>query len=62
MVLLIFPLVFYVTHSSLRYRFPIEPIIVVLAVSAVAHLISLAQARHLRGGKNVAHAPLLRAD
>jgi 4-amino-4-deoxy-L-arabinose transferase-like glycosyltransferase len=61
-VLLIFPLVFYVTHSSLRYRFPIDPIIVVLAVSAVAHLISLAQARHLRGGKQVARAPLLRAD
>ena len=62
MVLLIFPLVFYVTHSSLRYRFPIDPIIVVLAVSAVAHLISVAQSRLLRGRKQLVHSPLLRAD
>jgi 4-amino-4-deoxy-L-arabinose transferase-like glycosyltransferase len=45
MVLLIFPLVFYITHSSQRYRFPIDPIMVVLAVSAVAHLLSLAARR-----------------
>jgi Dolichyl-phosphate-mannose-protein mannosyltransferase len=62
MVLLIFPLVFYMTHSSLRYRFPIDPIIVVLAVSAVAHLISLAQVRVLHGRKHVARAPILRTD
>ena len=62
MVLLIFPLVFYMTHSSLRYRFPIDPIIVVLAVSAVAHLISVAQSRLLRGRKQLGHSPLLRAD
>jgi len=40
MVLLIFPLVFYLTHSSQRYRFPMDPIVVVLAASSVAHLIS----------------------
>jgi hypothetical protein len=45
MVLLIFPLVFYLTHSSPRYRFPMDPIMVVLAVSAVAHLLSLATRR-----------------
>jgi len=43
MVLLIFPLVFYVTHASQRYRFPMDPIIVVLAASSVAHLVSLAR-------------------
>jgi hypothetical protein len=43
MVLLIFPLVFYLTHSSQRYRFPMDPIVVVLAASSVAHLISLAR-------------------
>jgi hypothetical protein len=43
MVLLIFPLVFYLTHSSQRYRFPMDPIVVVLAVSSVAHMISLAR-------------------
>jgi hypothetical protein len=40
MVLLIFPLIFYLTHSSLRYRFPMDPIMVVLAVYGVAHPIS----------------------
>jgi len=40
MVLLIFPMVFYLTHSSPRYRFPMDPIIVVLAASSVAHLLS----------------------
>jgi hypothetical protein len=43
MVLLIFPLVFYLTHSSQRYRFPMDPIVVVLAASSVAHLIALAR-------------------
>ena len=51
MVLLIFPLVFYVTHSSLRYRFPIDPIMLVLAASAVAHLVSLARNTNFAGRK-----------
>ncbi len=45
-VLLIFPLVFYLTHSSLRYRFPIDPIMLILATSAMAHPISLARSRN----------------
>jgi 4-amino-4-deoxy-L-arabinose transferase-like glycosyltransferase len=40
--LLVFPLIFYVTHADTRYRFPIDPIILILATSAVAHLLSLA--------------------
>ena len=43
MVLLIFPLVFYLTHASLRYRFPIDPAMLILATGAVAHLLSLAR-------------------
>ena len=39
--LLIFPLVFYITHSSARYRFPIDPMMMVLAAYGVAHPISL---------------------
>ena len=31
---LIFPLVYYVTHTSLRYRHPIDPIVLLLAVIA----------------------------
>ncbi|HVA93787.1 MAG TPA: glycosyltransferase family 39 protein [Candidatus Dormibacteraeota bacterium] len=39
-VLLIFPLVFYLTHTSLRYRFPMDPMMIVLAVHGVAYPIS----------------------
>ena len=52
MVLLIFPLVFYLTHSSLRYRFPMDPIMLILAAGAVAHLISLARSRNPNVAKN----------
>jgi len=43
MVLLIFPLVFYLTHSSPRYRFPMDHIILILAASTLARLISFAK-------------------
>lgn len=46
MVLLIFPLVFYLTHASLRYRFPIDPIMLILATGAVARLIAHARSRN----------------
>jgi len=58
MVLLIFPMVFYLTHSSPRYRFPMDPIIVVLAASSAAHLLS---ARfELHKAKTVEPLPLIR--
>jgi hypothetical protein len=38
---LIFPVVFYLTHSSLRYRFPMDPIMLVLSAYAVVYLLSL---------------------
>jgi hypothetical protein len=37
---LLYPLVYYVTHSSLRYRHPIDPMLIFLAVFAVAALCS----------------------
>jgi hypothetical protein len=40
LVMFIFPLIFYVTHANLRYRFPMDPIMAVLAVFAVACLLS----------------------
>lgn len=58
-VLLVFPLVFYLTHTTPRYRYPIDPIIVVLASSAVARLISSARARVRPEADKVADAPLL---
>jgi 4-amino-4-deoxy-L-arabinose transferase-like glycosyltransferase len=39
--LLIFPLTFYLTHTNARYRHPIDPIMCLLAVFAVAHPLSL---------------------
>ncbi len=42
---LVFPLVFYLTHSSLRYRFPMDPIMMILASYAVAGMNSLARRR-----------------
>jgi 4-amino-4-deoxy-L-arabinose transferase-like glycosyltransferase len=48
LVLLVFPLVFYLTHSSPRYRFPMDPIIIVLATSALARMASLARSRDWR--------------
>ena len=45
MVLLIFPLIFYVTHTSLRYRFPMDPIMIVLAAHGVAQSLSLPRKR-----------------
>jgi|CZKC01.1.fsa_nt_gi hypothetical protein len=34
---LIYPIVYYITHSSLRYRHPIDPALVVMAVFALAY-------------------------
>ncbi len=45
MVLLVFPLVFYVTHASLRYRFPMDPIMMVLSAYGVAQSIALLRGR-----------------
>jgi 4-amino-4-deoxy-L-arabinose transferase-like glycosyltransferase len=45
-VLLVFPLVYYVTHTLIRYRFPMEPILSILGVYGVA--VTLAWAGRLR--------------
>jgi hypothetical protein len=57
MVLLIFPLVFYLTHASLRYRFPIDPIMLILATGAVVHLLSLARNRNANRDKTAEAVP-----
>ncbi len=62
MVLLIFPLVFYLTHSSPRYRYPMDPIIVVLAASSLAHLLSFARFGNRRKTNVVAPVPPFPAD
>jgi uncharacterized membrane protein len=44
LVLLIFPMLFYLTHPSLRYRFPMDPLMQVLAAFAIVYPLS-----HLAG-------------
>jgi 4-amino-4-deoxy-L-arabinose transferase-like glycosyltransferase len=61
MVPVIFPAIFYLTHSTPRYRFPIDPVILILAISAAAHLISLAKNRVSNLKKTAAPAPSLPA-
>ncbi len=60
-VLLVFPLVFYFTHASMRLRFPIEPMMLILATGAVAHLLSLLRARDPHPKKAATPAPSLPA-
>jgi 4-amino-4-deoxy-L-arabinose transferase-like glycosyltransferase len=57
LVLLIFPLIFYLTHASPRYRFPMDPIIVVLATSSVARLLQAARVGNPRKANAVAPVP-----
>jgi hypothetical protein len=45
MVMVIFPLTFYLTHASLRYRFPMDPVMLILAVFAVGYVVSPAARR-----------------
>jgi ACR3 family arsenite efflux pump ArsB len=40
MILLVFPLVFYFTHPAGRYRFPIDSVLTILTVYAIAHSLS----------------------
>jgi len=55
LALLLYPAVFYLTHASLRYRHPIDPIMILLAASAVAYPFR-AYARNLREAANVRQA------
>ena len=41
-VLFLYPLVFYLTHASLRYRFPMDPVMTMLAANGAISLITLA--------------------
>jgi hypothetical protein len=44
-VMLFFPALFYLSHTSLRYRFPMDGIMLVLAVYAIAYPLSLLSRR-----------------
>jgi Dolichyl-phosphate-mannose-protein mannosyltransferase len=50
-VLLVFPLIFYLTHTSLRYRFPMDPIMMVLAAYGVTCMITSLRKRFARQPK-----------
>lgn len=47
-VVLFFPLIFYITHSSSRYRHPIDPVMLVVAVYALAYPVTLLLKRFSR--------------
>jgi len=61
-VLLIFPLIFYLTHSSQRYRFPMDPISVVLAASGFAYLLANVRLRNSRDTNAATPVPSLPAN
>jgi hypothetical protein len=47
MCLLVFPIPYYITHTALRYRHPIDPFLTIFAVYAMSRLArSLAGAGH----------------
>ena len=43
--MLFFPVPFYLTHANLRYRYPIDPLMTILAVYAIAYPLSWLAAR-----------------
>ncbi len=45
-VMLMFPVVFYVTHTSGRYRYPMDPIMGILTVFAIAYPLAQLSKRH----------------
>ncbi len=46
---IVFPLIYYATHASLRYRHPLDPVIVILTtIAAAAPVQALANRRHAR--------------
>ncbi len=57
MVMLVFPLAFYLTHTDQRYRYPMVPVMLVLAVFAVVYLVSQAAKRLASAEKGVAEGP-----
>jgi hypothetical protein len=38
MCLLVFPIPYYITHTALRYRHPIDPFLAIFAVYAISRL------------------------
>jgi len=48
---IVFPVIYYVTHTSLRYRHPIDPVVLWLAAIAVAAVFQ-------KRGEHAAEVPL----
>ncbi len=56
-VLLVFPLTYYISHTSLRYRHPIDPIMAVLATFAIVRLAALVTRRQQATAADPAGGP-----
>ncbi len=57
LILLVFPAIFYLTHTSLRYRYPMDPIMAVLTVYAIAYPLSQLARRWSRAPAGMRAAP-----
>ena len=44
-VVIVYPLIYYVTHASLRYRHPIDPVVLLLSATLVAALVQKGKVR-----------------
>jgi hypothetical protein len=51
---IVFPVPYYVTHTSQRYRHPVDPVLTVLAVIGVLRLWELLRARPGTAGMHAA--------
>jgi hypothetical protein len=61
MVPLVFPIIFYVTHASLRYRFPMDPIMMILATYGVLGMVRLLRGKSAQVSEAVSPAASLPA-
>jgi hypothetical protein len=44
-VVMVYPVIYYVTHASLRYRHPIDPVVLLLSAALVAALVQKGKVR-----------------
>jgi hypothetical protein len=44
-VVIVYPVIYYVTHTALRYRHPIDPVVLLLSATLVAALVQKGKVR-----------------
>jgi 4-amino-4-deoxy-L-arabinose transferase-like glycosyltransferase len=56
-IIVLFPVIYYVTHTTIRYRHPIDPVIVVLAAYSVVRLFRALERLGLGRSSQAKHSP-----